>query len=30
MNNINPIGRSDPLYYDKALLSDWISKEFKS
>ncbi|AOS45432.1 hypothetical protein Verru16b_02513 [Lacunisphaera limnophila] len=30
MSNINPIGRGEPLYYDKALLDDWIRKEFKS
>lgn len=30
MNNINPIGRNEPLFYDKTLLSDWINKEFKS
>jgi hypothetical protein len=30
MSNISIVGRNDPLFYDKALLSDWISKEFKS
>lgn len=30
MNNIGLIGRDQPLYYDKALLSDWVRKEFKS
>ncbi len=30
MNNIGLIGRDEPLYYDKALLSDWVRKEFKS
>lgn len=30
MMNINPIGRSEPLFYDKTLLSDWVKKEFKS
>lgn len=30
MTNINPIGRSEPLFYDKALLSDWVDREFKS
>lgn len=30
MNNISIIGRNDPLFYDKALLKDWVEKEFKS
>ena len=30
MNNLGLIGRNEPLYYDKALLSDWVSKELKS
>jgi len=30
MNDIRLAGRSDPLFYDKNLLSDWINKEFKS
>jgi hypothetical protein len=30
MGNIGLIGRDQPLYYDKALLSDWVRKEFKS
>ena len=30
MNNISLIGRNEPLFHDKALLSDWIAKEFKS
>lgn len=29
MMNPGLIGRNEPLFYDKALLSDWISKEFK-
>lgn len=30
MNNPNIIGRNEPLFYDKALLSEWVRKEFKS
>lgn len=30
MSNITPVGRNEPLFYDKALLSDWVEKEFKS
>lgn len=30
MNNASIIGRNEPLFHDKALLSDWISREFKS
>ena len=30
MNNMSIIGRNEPLFHDKALLSDWISREFKS
>lgn len=30
MNNTSIIGRNEPLFHDKALLSDWIAKEFKS
>jgi len=30
MNNIGIIGRNEPLFYDKALLTDWLTKEFKS
>lgn len=30
MMNPGIIGRNEPLFYDKALLSDWIAKEFKS
>ncbi|RXK56008.1 DUF3016 domain-containing protein [Oleiharenicola lentus] len=30
MNNPGLIGRSEPLFYDKALLTDWIAKELKS
>lgn len=30
MMNANIIGRNEPLFYDKALLSDWINKEFRS
>lgn len=30
MNNISIIGRNDPLFYDKALLKDWVEKEFRS
>lgn len=30
MNNISIIDRNHPLFYDKALLSDWVRKEFKS
>jgi hypothetical protein len=30
MSNISLIDRNLPLYYDKALLSDWLKKEFRS
>jgi hypothetical protein len=30
MNNLGLIGRNDPLFYDKALLSDWLEKELKN
>jgi hypothetical protein len=30
MSNISLIGRNEPLFYDKALLTDWVRKEFKS
>ncbi len=30
MNNSNIIGRNEPLFYDKALLTAWVEKEFKS
>lgn len=30
MSNLGLIGRNQPLFYDKALLSDWVRKEFKS
>ncbi len=30
MNNTGLIGRNEPLFHDKALLSDWLAKEFKS
>ncbi len=30
LNNPNIIGRNEPLFYDKALLSDWVRNEFKS
>ncbi|HWA28442.1 MAG TPA: DUF3016 domain-containing protein [Lacunisphaera sp.] len=30
MSNISLIDRNLPLYYDKALLSDWLKKELKS
>lgn len=30
MNNLGLIGRNDPLFYDKALLTDWLEKEFKN
>lgn len=30
MNNVSIIGRNEPLFHDKALLSDWIAREFKS
>lgn len=29
MSNLSVIGRSEPLFYDKALLTDWVRKEFK-
>lgn len=29
-NNIGLIDRDQPLFYDKALLTDWVKKEFKS
>lgn len=30
MNNAGIVGRNEPLFYDKALLTDWLRKEFKS
>ena len=30
MNNIGLLGRNEPLFYDKELLTDWMRKEFKS
>lgn len=30
MSNLGIIGRNEPLFYDKALLTDWVNKEFKS
>lgn len=30
MNRAGIIGRNDPLFYDKNLLSDWVESEFKS
>lgn len=30
MNNLGLIGRNEPLYYDKALLDDWVNKELRS
>lgn len=30
MMNIGIIGRNEPLFYDKELLSSWVNKEFKS
>lgn len=30
MNNVGIIGRDEPLYYDKALLADWVAKELRS
>ncbi len=30
MNNMSIIGRNEPLFHDKALLNDWIAREFKS
>ncbi len=30
MSNLSINGRNEPLFYDKALLTDWISREFKS
>lgn len=30
MNSPSIIGRNEPLFYDKNLLTDWIRKEFKS
>jgi len=30
MNNIGLVDRSLPLFYDKALLTDWVGKEFRS
>jgi disulfide oxidoreductase YuzD len=30
MNNARIIGRNEPLFHDKALLSDWVAREFKS
>ncbi len=29
-NSIEVVGRSDPLFYDKKLLKDWLHKEFKA
>lgn len=28
MNNIGVVGRDEPLYYDKAMLTDWVKNEF--
>lgn len=30
MNNAGIVGRNDPLFHDKALITDWVAKEFKS
>ncbi|MDQ5979892.1 MAG: hypothetical protein QG602_2867 [Verrucomicrobiota bacterium] len=30
MNNIGIIGRNEPLFHDKALLTDWVAKELRS
>jgi hypothetical protein len=30
MNNARLVGRNEPLFYDKALLEDWLKKELKS
>ena len=30
MSNMSIMGRNEPLFYDKALLTDWVRKEFKS
>jgi hypothetical protein len=30
MMNVGIIGRNDPLFYDKELLTAWVKKEFKS
>ena len=30
MSNLSIIGRNDPLFYDKEMLTDWVRKEFKS
>jgi hypothetical protein len=29
MSNLGIIGRSEPLFYDKALLTEWVRSEFK-
>lgn len=29
MNNIGIVGRNEPLFYDKALLTDWLRRELK-
>jgi len=29
MSNLNVMDRGDPLFYDKALLTDWVRKELK-
>jgi hypothetical protein len=30
MNNTGIIGRNEPLFYDKALLTDWVAKELRT
>ena len=30
MSNLGIVGRNEPLFYDKALLTEWIRNEFKS
>ncbi len=30
MSNLDIVGRNEPLFYDKALLTDWAKAEFKS
>lgn len=30
MQNLSIMGRNEPLFYDKQLITDWVSKEFKS
>lgn len=30
MNNAGLIGRNEPLFHDKALLTDWVAKELRS